>query len=100
VLTPQSSLQKWFCSVGIRIFQKKGKHVGLKGVPTARHLREQKSDPVTQNVQTQNAPNDVPLRRADSKDLSLVSLVPKWSGGETALPIIEFFEIIKDSAVI
>jgi hypothetical protein len=54
------------------------------------------SDPVTQNVPTHNAP----LRRAASKDLSLVSLVPKWSGGETALPINEFFEIIEGSAAI
>jgi len=58
------------------------------------------SDPVTQNVPTQNAPNDVPLRHAASKDLSLVSLVLKWSGGETALPINEFFDIIEGSAAI
>jgi hypothetical protein len=29
-----------------------------------------------------------------------VSLVPKWSGGETSLPINEFFEIIEGSAAI
>jgi hypothetical protein len=45
----------------------------------------------SQNIPTQNASGDVPLRSAVAKDLSLVSLVPKWSGGETALPIKEFF---------
>ena len=49
---------------------------------------------------TQMAPNDASLRRATSKDLSLVSLVPKWSGSETALPIQEFFEILEDSGEI
>ena len=55
---------------------------------------------VTQNVPTLNAPNDVPLRRSASKDLTLLSLVPKWSGGETALQINEFFETIEGSAAI
>jgi hypothetical protein len=54
----------------------------------------------TQNIPTHNASDDAPLRRAVAKDLSLVSLVPKWSGGETALPINEFFEIIEGSAAI
>ena len=58
------------------------------------------SNPVTTNVLTQEAPNDAPLRRAAYKDLSLVSLVPKWSGGETAPPINKFFEIIEGSASI
>ena len=54
----------------------------------------------TQNAPIQNEPNDAPFRRTVSKDLSLVSLVPKWSGGETALPINEFFEILEGSAAI
>jgi len=45
-------------------------------------------------------PVDATLRRAAMKDLSLVSLVPRWSGGETAPPIGEFFEIIEGSAAI
>ena len=45
-------------------------------------------------------PDDAPLRRAGYKDLSLVSLVPKWSGGESAPPIQEFFDTIEGSAVI
>ena len=56
------------------------------------------SNPVTTDVLTQEAPNDAPLRRAAYKDLSLVSLVPKWSGGETGPTINEFFEIIEGSA--
>jgi len=58
------------------------------------------SNPVTTNVLTQEAPNDAPLRRAAYKDLSLVSLVPKWIRGETAPPINPFFEIIEGSASI
>ena len=52
------------------------------------------------NAPTHDAPDDATLRRAATKDLSLVSLVPRWSGGETAPPIGEFFEIIESSAAI
>jgi len=31
------------------------------------------------------------------KDLSLISLVPKWSGSESAVPLEEFFENIECS---
>jgi len=63
------------------------------------------SEPPTQQVpqlpaSTHNVPNDAPLRRATSKDLSLVTLVPKWSGSETALPNQEFFEAIEGSGKI
>jgi len=47
-----------------------------------------------------NEPDDATLRGAATKDLSLVSLVPRWSGGETAPPIGEFFETIESSAAI
>jgi len=53
-----------------------------------------------QNAPTLNAPDDAPLRRAGYKDLSLVSLVPKWSGGESATAIHEFFDTIEVSAAI
>ena len=53
-----------------------------------------------QNASEQNAPDDAQLRRAGYKDLSLVSLVPKWSGGESAPPIQEFFDTIEGSAAI
>ena len=52
------------------------------------------------NAPTQNVPDDATLRRATIKDLSLVSLVPRWRGGETAPPISEFLEIIENSAAI
>ena len=39
------------------------------------------------NAPTHDAPEDATLRRAATIDLSLVSLVPRWSGGETAPPI-------------
>ena len=52
------------------------------------------------NAPTLNVPDDATLRRVTIKDLSLVSLVPRWSGGETAPPIGEFFETIESYAAI
>jgi len=52
------------------------------------------------NAPKHNVPDDATLRRAATKDLSLLSLVPRWSGGETAPPIGEFFEIIESSGAI
>ena len=53
------------------------------------------ADNENQNAPAVNVPDDVPLRRAGYKDLSLVSLVPKWSGGESAPPIQEFFVLLR-----
>jgi len=48
---------------------------------------------------TQDAPDDVSVRRGTVKDLSFVSLVP--NGAEAALPSqFEFFEIVEGSAKI
>jgi hypothetical protein len=58
------------------------------------------TDQQNRNVPTVETPEDAPLRRAGYKDLSLVSLVPKWSGGESAPPIQEFFYTIEGSAAI
>jgi hypothetical protein len=33
-----------------------------------------------------------------SKDLSLVALIPKWSGNEAAVPLNEFMDAIEGSA--
>ena len=52
------------------------------------------------NAPTPNEPEDATLRRAATKDLSLVSLVPRRSGGETTPPIGEFLETIESSAAI
>ena len=49
------------------------------------------------SASNQDAPDDASLVRAKAKDLSLVSLVPKWSGSDTALPIQKFFELIEVS---
>jgi hypothetical protein len=38
------------------------------------------------------------LRRVAPKDLSLVSLIPKWSGADTAAPISRFFSAIENAA--
>jgi hypothetical protein len=42
--------------------------------------------------------DDEPLRREAPKDMSLVTLVPKWSGTETAIPITRFFDAIEGAA--
>jgi len=34
------------------------------------------------------------------KDLSLISLIPKWSGAETGIPLEEFLSVIEISACI
>jgi hypothetical protein len=57
-------------------------------------------DQQNSNVPTVETPDDAPLRRAGYKDLSLVSLVPKWSGIESAPPIQELFDTIEGSAAI
>jgi hypothetical protein len=56
------------------------------------------TDPRRPSAPTQNAPNEVPLTRTLTKDQSLMTLVPKRSGGETAPPINEFFEAIEGVA--
>jgi hypothetical protein len=66
--------------------------------PTTR--RAPQPSAATHNIPTHNAPDDAQLRRMGVKDLSLVSLVPKWSGGETALPINEFFELLEGTAAL
>ena len=58
------------------------------------------ADNENQNAPALNVPEEAPLRRAGYKDLSLVSLVPRWSGGESADPIQEFFNTIEGSAAI
>ena len=52
------------------------------------------ADNENKNAPALTVPDDAPLRRAGYKDLSLASLVPKWSEGESAPPIQEFFDTI------
>jgi hypothetical protein len=42
--------------------------------------------------------SEAQVRRAAPKDLSLVALVPKWSGADPAVPITRFFAAIEGSA--
>jgi len=58
------------------------------------------ADNENQNASALNVPDDASLRRAGYKDLSLVSLVPKWSRCESAPSIQEFFDTIAGSAAI
>jgi len=58
------------------------------------------ADNENQNATALNVPDDAPLRRPGYKDLSLVSLVPRWSGVASAPPIQEFFDTIEGSAAI
>lgn len=46
----------------------------------------------------QNPQGSVPLQRLTPKDLSLITLVPKWGGTEHAIPLAEFFESIEGTA--
>ena len=53
-----------------------------------------------QGTEAQNAQESTPLRRSAAKDLSLVTLVPKWGGADNAPPLAEFFEAIEGTAKI
>ena len=51
-------------------------------------------------MQEQNALEGASLRRSAAKDLSLVTLVPKWGGADNAPPLAELFEAIEGTAKI
>jgi len=53
-----------------------------------------------QSTEAQNESEGTPLRRSAAKDLSLVTLVPKWGGADNANPLAEFFEAIEGTAKI
>jgi hypothetical protein len=48
--------------------------------------------------QLQNLQAQLQSRQPTTKDLSLVSLIPKWGGNEKAAPLQEFFNAIEGSA--
>jgi hypothetical protein len=61
------------------------------------------TEPIPQRVaqtgtEAQNSQEVASLRRTASKDLSLVSLLPKWGGNDNAAPLAEFFEAIEGMA--
>jgi len=47
-----------------------------------------------------NAQEGASLRRAAAKDMSLISVIPKWGGTDSAAPLAEFFELIEGTATI
>jgi hypothetical protein len=53
---------------------------------------------VVQNLQTQLQANAEVTRDPITKDLSLVSLVPKWTGTMGTAPLSEFFEAVETAA--
>ena len=49
-------------------------------------------------TEAQNAAESAPLRRLAAKDLSLVTLVPKWGGTDKSIPLAEFLDSIDGTA--
>jgi hypothetical protein len=49
-------------------------------------------------AQLQNLQAQLQTRPPVTKDLSLVGIVPKWSGTDKAVPLHEFFEILESAA--
>ena len=49
-------------------------------------------------LEVQNLQAQLQMRPSVTKDLSLVSLIPKWSGNDKAVPLQQFFEAIDDAA--
>jgi hypothetical protein len=49
-------------------------------------------------AEIQNLQAQLQRRPQVTKDLSLVGMVPKWSGTDKAVPVHEFFEILESTA--
>jgi hypothetical protein len=49
-------------------------------------------------AQIHNLQAQLQTRPPVTKDLSLVGMVPKWSGTDKAVPLYEFFEILENTA--
>jgi hypothetical protein len=49
-------------------------------------------------AEIQNLQAQLQMRPPVTKDLSLVTMVPKWSGTDKAVPLHEFFEILESTA--
>jgi hypothetical protein len=49
-------------------------------------------------LEVQSLQSQLQARPTVTKDLSLVSLIPKWAGNDKAIPIHDFFEAIEGSA--
>jgi hypothetical protein len=71
--------------------------------PKSEHVEPNMVESVEQQMerlqqQLQNLHAQLQLRQPATKDLSLVSLIPKWAGNEKAAPLQEFFNAIEGSA--
>jgi len=53
-----------------------------------------------QTTEAQNVSEGTPLRSSAAKDVSLVTLMPKWGGANNAPPLAERFEAIEGTAKI
>src|SRR5215510_9760964 len=56
--------------------------------------------PVQPGTEAQLSLESAPLRRSATKDLSLVTLVPKWGGTDKSSPLEEFLDVIDGTAKI
>ena len=56
--------------------------------------------PVQPGTEAQLSLESAPLRRSATKDLSLVTLVPKWGGTDKSSPLAEFLDVIDGTAKI
>jgi hypothetical protein len=70
----------------------------------ARH-EPKMEDPVSMQMarlqaEVQTLQAQLAARPTSTKDMSLVSVIPKWSGTEKAIPLGEFFEVIEGTAKI
>lgn len=45
-----------------------------------------------------NSQEAASLRRSAAKDMSLISVIPKWGGTDSVVPLAEFFELIEGTA--
>jgi hypothetical protein len=84
--------------VGYEYLQKGGNTLFKGGIIYCRKLTRREQNVPSGNTECPDS--EYALRRAAYKDLSLVSLVPNWSGGETALPINEFLEVTEGTTTI
>jgi hypothetical protein len=50
------------------------------------------------SAEVPNPQESTALRRVTAKDLSLISVIPKWAGNDSTVPLAEFFELIEGTA--
>jgi hypothetical protein len=69
------------------------KEVGYRSKIDSRNMAEQASQHIVEpRAEVQNSQDEAQIRRIAPKYLALATVIPKWSGAETALPLIKFFD--------